>query len=441
MSRPLTFADNGEEGLPSKKSNGTAKCHYVVIVIRHCERVKTTMPGRLPRRIGILDLFSGCGGASLGFRLAAEKHENVQILGGVDIDTYSCASYERIVGRPCLCLDLAAVADSSALFASMSRDLKINDVDDLIVIGCSPCQGFAAHRASHNGLDARRDLFEVLCSLILRLQPAAFFLENVPDLVSRKHWKWFDAGISSLTGDGYSTHTEIYNFAELGLPQERFRVTIVGSKTGEINLAIPRRPHDSFHTVKDAIGHLPPLKAGESSRNDPMHKTSAHRTSTINILRRVPKDGGSRPTGIGPACLDRARAMHGGYTDVYGRLRWNRPSVTITSRCRTPSCGRFAHPEQNRGLTPREAANLQGFPEDVMLEGPFDDLFKQIGNAVSPAIAQQFATQIIKHVLDNAYKPIDEHGVRSGVLKSVGPGFAVKINGLKLGRQRTNAGV
>jgi hypothetical protein len=116
-----------------------------------------------------------------------------------------------------------------------------------------------------------------------------------------------------------------------------------------------------------------------------MHETSRHRQSTLEILRRVPRDGGSRPAGVGPACLDRTKGVHGGYTDVYGRLAWSGPAPTITARCRTPSCGRFTHPEQDRGLTAREAALLQTFPSDWQFSGPFDDRYKQIGNAVPPA--------------------------------------------------------
>lgn len=84
-----------------------------------------------------------------------------------------------------------------------------------------------------------------------------------------------------------------------------------------------------------------------------------------------------------------------GFYDVYGRLAWDKPAVTITARCRTPSCGRFVHPEQDRGLSVREAALLQGFPKDFYFEGPFDDKYKQIGNAVSPI----FSTRLAGHVL------------------------------------------
>ncbi|MNT22978.1 putative BsuMI modification methylase subunit YdiO [compost metagenome] len=94
---------------------------------------------------------------------------------------------------------------------------------------------------------------------------------------------------------------------------------------------------------------------------------------------------------MGPACLDKVK----GFYDVYGRLAWNKPAITMTARCRTPSCGRFTHPEQDRGLSIREAALLQSFPQDFIFEGPFDDKYKQIGNAVPPV----FSTHLAAHVL------------------------------------------
>lgn len=387
------------------------------------------------RKIGVVDLFAGCGGASLGFKAAARRYPEVSILGGVDVDPYSCTSYERNVGAPCIEADLADVLASREKFNGIRDALRLDAVDDLVVIGCSPCQGFAAHRASHDTVDDRRSLFTALCELIVKLSPRALFLENVPDLISRRHWRWFTAGMDMLTAAGYYTHTEIHNFAELGLPQERFRVTIVGTKFSPIIMKMKKLAPSHYKTVRQAIGHLPRLQSGEACALDVMHQASKHRPSTISILESVPKDGGNRPIGVGPRCLDRAREKHGGYTDVYGRLAWDRPAVTITARCRTPSCGRFGHPEDNRGLTPREAANLQGFPDDVVLHGPWDDLFKQIGNAVPPLIAEQFAEQLFEHVT-TARSHGPSQGRQTGILRPIGPGFAVRINGLKIQRQR-----
>ena len=108
----------------------------------------------------------------------------------------------------------------------------------------------------------------------------------------------------------------------------------------------------------DAIGHLPRVAAGERSPGDAMHFSAGHRASTLEVIRAVPKDGGNRPPNVGPACLRRAHERQGKavYEDVYGRLRWDRPAITITAYARNPASGRFVHPEQDRGLTAREAA-------------------------------------------------------------------------------------
>ena len=216
-------------------------------------------------------------------------------------------------------------------------------------------------------------------------------MENVPDLLAKKHWHHYQAFKDTVEAAGYHIAVRILNMAEYGAPQARFRTVLLASKEFIPTLPDPVFAPEQFRTVRDAIGHLPPLVAGQKDTNDPMHVTSRHRKETVEILKQVPKDGGNRPRGVGPQCLDKVE----GFSDVYGRLAWDRTAVTITARCRTPSCGRFAHPEQDRGLSVREAALLQGFPDDFYFEGPFDDKFKQVGNAVSPI----FSTRLAGHVL------------------------------------------
>lgn len=387
-----------------------------------------------PPRIGVVDFFCGAGGVSAGLK-AAEGPARFEIIEGIDNDPHCARTYEAMVGAPCDRTDILELSNSRKALAAKIASWQLERFDRVLLVGCAPCQGFAAHRKSFVEHDPRRNLFEAFCRIASVVRPDAILMENVPDLFSADHWPHFAAGRRRLAQGGYQVRAGIYNFAGFGLPQERFRAVVMALRDPFELPAAPLAPGE-YRTVRDAIGRLPRLASGEKDPRDPMHAASSHRASTIEILKRVPKDGGNRPLGVGPACLDRTRAAHGGYTDVYGRLAWDKPSVTVTARCRTPSCGRFAHPEQDRGLTTREAALLQGFPPDYVFSGPFDDGFKQVGNAVSPLVARQLG-EFIAGRLFNAGVDGWATGVPPiGVTGPVGPGFAVTINGIKRQRDR-----
>jgi DNA (cytosine-5)-methyltransferase 1 len=386
-----------------------------------------------PVKVGVLDFFCGCGGTSSGFTQAKVDGAEINIIAGVDIDPHWGATYERMIGAPAEQLDIRELANDSSLFRAKVRSWRLRDYDKLILLGCAPCQGFAAHRKSVDGEDNRRHLFVEFCRLATRLKPDAIFMENVPDLFSKSYWPYYSEGRAALEESRYCVRSRVYNFAGFGLPQERFRAVMLAFRH-IFPMPEPFLEPATFRTVRDAISHLEPLASGQRSETDEMHIVSKHRADTIAILAQVPRDGGNRPVGVGPACLDRARLEHGGYTDVYGRLAWDRPAVTVTARCRTPSCGRFAHPEQNRGLSVREASLLQGFPPDYIFEGPFDDKYKQIGNAVSPLVAKHFAEHIVGVLMGRRNATASSTDVSKDILSHVGPGFAVTINGIKRSR-------
>ena len=149
---------------------------------------------------------------------------------------------------------------------------------------------------------------------------------------------------------------------------------------------------EEYKTVRDAIADLPYVDArSQTEMADIYHRCSTHKQSTIDVIAQVPHNGGSRPKGVGPKCLDKVN----GFSDVYGRLSWDKPSITITQYARNPASGRYSHPEQNRGLTIREAARLQSFPDGYLWNGSLGDVFKQIGEAVPPLLALAIATQIV----------------------------------------------
>jgi DNA (cytosine-5)-methyltransferase 1 len=388
-------------------------------------------------KIGVVDFFCGSGGVSAGLKKVKGDAE-FHIIEGIDIDAHCARTFENMIGAPCREIDITRLARDRKFLTERVASWRLDRFEHVLLVGCSPCQGFSAHRKSIDGPDQRRNLFYAFCRVAALVKPDAVLLENVPDLFSADHWRHFVEGRRELRRSGLHIKSGIYNLAGFGLPQERFRAVMMAFRN---DFELPHAPlrAGQYRTVRDAIGHLPPLRSGEKDLSDPMHVASNHRESTLEILRRIPKNGGNRPIGVGPACLDRTRKAHGGYTDVYGRLAWDRPSVTITARCRTPSCGRFAHPDQDRGLTTREAALLQGFPPNYIFSGPFDDGFKQVGNAVSPLVAKKLGEFISARLMGSSLKrfydgvpPIDVDG-------PVGPGFAVTINGIKRKSERARA--
>lgn len=378
--------------------------------------------------IDVLDLFCGCGGASLGFQMANLRRSRYRIIGGIDIDRHALATYARNLLSPALNIDLSRIRDGELLPLLEMTGRNANN--PLFLVGCAPCQAFSSHTKTKGDDRERRNLLPKLAGIAAVLRPEAIFIENVPELLADRNWRFFVRARTILENSGYVVRARIFNLAEFGLPQERFRAVIMAFRSPFTFPKGKYSPHE-FRTVRETISHLPPLKAGSNGHNDPMHITSRHRPSTIEILKRVPKDGGNRPPGVGPRCLDKARGRFGGYTDVYGRLAWDRPALTITARCRTPSCGRFAHPEQNRGLSIREAALLQGFPATFIADGPFDDKFKQIGNAVPPLAAKVFAEHMLREyyrIMSNRVIAMDcENDINS----PIGPGFSILINGIK----------
>ena len=161
--------------------------------------------------------------------------------------------------------------------------------------------------------------------------------------------------------------------------------------------------------------------------------TANHRRETLETIKRVPRNGGSRPSGVGPKCLDRVR----GFYDVYGRLAWDKPAITVTHYSRNPASGRYVHPVQHRGLSVREAALLQTFPLGFVFEGTFDEKFSQIGNAVPPRFACFVAAQVLCE-LASAKPPADDELGSVDVTSPVSSSYSSVIAGIKLRRNGHN---
>jgi DNA (cytosine-5)-methyltransferase 1 len=388
---------------------------------------------RIMGPVDVVDFFSGCGGMSAGFLAVNAIAPAYRIAMAVDIDTDANATYEANIGLRPLALDVAKLASDTRKARRLIQSVRSSPQTPLVLIGCAPCQGFSSHRNAAGGDDVRNSLFIAFAKIAAAVRPDAVVVENVPEILTDRYWPLVVKAREILAQAGYTTRLAVHNMAEFGVPQQRFRALLVAMRRP---FQMPRGfvEPQQFRTVRDAIGGLPAIEAGQVSAKDPMHFTAAHRPSTIRTIMAVEPDGGSRPWHAGPDCLRRAAAKSGraAYEDVYGRLWWDKPSITVTAYARNPASGRYVHPEQHRGLSVREAALLQSFPKQYMFSGAFDSRFRQIGNAVPPVFAAHLATHVLRELL--VEKP--SAGEKFDISASLGPSFSRLIPALKAGHRR-----
>ena len=259
------------------------------------------------------------------------------------------------------------------------RRLRLRPKQLDLIAGCPPCQGFSRLRTLNGSVpvdDARNDLLSNFQNYVEVLQPKAVMMENVPGLANDSRFSSFYHSLARL---GYRGDFRILDVADYGVPQRRKRLMFLAGYGTQIPFgrAIKRR-----HTVRDALSGQP--RAGKSG--DPAHDIPERRSSRVRqIIRNIPKDGGSRaalPPELQLPCHTRCN----GFRDIYGRLSWDSVAPTITSGCFNPSKGRFLHPEEDRAITIREAALLQGFPQTYRFDPQIgkEALAAMIGNALPP---------------------------------------------------------
>jgi DNA (cytosine-5)-methyltransferase 1 len=359
----------------------------------------------------VVDLFSGCGGMSTGFHLRPE----FEIVGAVDLEkgkpgrgksagssTGCNPTYTRNIGLIPKNADLATLdpKDYRAELGLARGQLNV-------LISCAPCTGFSQKNARNHVEDDPRNALVVRTALFVKeFMPEFLVMENVKELLIGNQKHHFTTLKGRLTGLGYNVWASVHDLAEYGLPQRRSRTLLIASRDHIVE-PMPEGTVDPALTVRDTIAHLPPIGAGEKHPQDPMHASPGISPRVMARLRAIPKDGGSwRDVMLDPERTDSDkqklltpamfRARPGSFPDVYGRLWWDRPAVTITRECSHVGNGRYTHPEQDRLLTVREMALLQGFPADYLFEGTLTAKYNQIGDAVPPLISSQIAAHIVK---------------------------------------------
>ena len=295
---------------------------------------------------------------------------------------------------------------------------------------CAPCQPFTT--LSKSKLSEERQTIRDRDSSLL-LEAAAIVKVFEPDIILSENVRGIgDARYGGVWGDfrselerlGYVTGSEIVCTSKFGVPQMRRRSILVGIKEGSLRpdmvqdgpdrcLKLPiENPDEPLRTVRETLKHLPSLEAGSNDPTIPNHRTRS--LSALNVRRiscSIPgaSNGYMTQTPYGDLSLACHRKVNAKFkqrcfNDVYTRMDPDKPSPTITTKCHSISNGRFGHydTKQNRGISLREAALLQSFPEDYLFYPPHQlgPVAKMIGNAVPPKLAQFFATYAVEGILD-----------------------------------------
>lgn len=338
--------------------------------------------------IGAVDLFCGIGGLTCGLRTSG-----IEVVAGYDLDSSCEYAYEANNGMGTfVCKNISDVTGEEI-------NERLKNFDIKVLVGCAPCQPFSTHRKDKKHRERHKDwgLLAQFGRLAEEAMPDYISMENVPELMKESIFAEF---VSKLKKLDYQVKYSVVKAEEYGVPQHRRRLLLLASKKGVIDLIEPTNDESHAITVREAIGDLPAVNAGDSCRNDPLQTASA--LSALNMLRiRASVPNGTWRDWPEELRLDCHKKDSGQtYPSVYGRMAWDETSPTITTQFYMYGTGRFGHPDQDRALTLREGAILQSFPEDYKFVRPGEKLSRKtiarhIGNAVPPKLGEAVGKSII----------------------------------------------
>lgn len=334
-----------------------------------------------------IDVFCGAGALTRGLLDAG-----IEVVAGIDNDPACRYAYERNNGTSFIQRDVTELS---------GNDLRSLFGEDgpTILAGCPPCQPFSTYSQRYEVTKMREyGLLAEFTRLVSEVRPDVVTMENVPAI--ERHAVFHDF-VRALKEWGYHVWYDIVDASKYGTPQKRRRLVLLASIHGHIELIPPT--HETPRTVREVIGDLPPLAAGEADPDDPLHVAAS--LSPKNLARiRASRPGGTWrdwPEELVAAChrSDSGRS----YTSVYGRMEWDKPAPTITTQAYGYGSGRFGHPEQDRAISLREAALLQGFPREYEFVPPgekitFAHVGRLIGNAVPVDLARAIGRSIAAHL-------------------------------------------
>ncbi|MFC7137988.1 DNA cytosine methyltransferase [Halobaculum litoreum] len=400
----------------------------------------------------VVDLFCGAGGASLGF-----VKSGYEVVGAVDADKKAVETYKKNLCCADSVVDELPgdISFDEPLRADLSRGYEDKGVDDEleavtfddirshfdikpgevdVICGCPPCQNFSSLRDTEPWPEdkPKDNLLRAFVEFVEEEVPEVVFFENVRNIMTAgeqaasTYVDWLTRSMESITreGDsdkegGYGYSLEVLNAADYGIPQKRNRtIGLFAYGMDSDDIALPEPTHteeptpesglESWVTVSNALRNHEDLKhdleSGEKQvgiqgyPDDPEHRARRHQSRTIERMKAIRRHGGSWrdliDTDDENYIVDAHDGLERGATSAYGIMNGEEPAPTLTTRCTTPSCGRFTHPEMNRGITFREAALLMTFPRWFKLPSKNDAAERVVGNAVPPELVQVLASHI-----------------------------------------------
>ncbi|MBS1579115.1 MAG: DNA cytosine methyltransferase [Bacteroidetes bacterium] len=341
-----------------------------------------------------VDFFCSGGGMSYGM-----QQVGIEILAGIDFDKTCEETYtSNIKGAKFIHAD---VFDLKETELEKKLSLKKND-KNLVLIGCSPCQFWSIINTDKNKSKKSKDLLKEFRRFVEHFVPGYVVVENVPGVLRRKTESGLEDFISWLKANKYKVHFDVHEVSNYGVPQHRRRFTLIANKVTKEELE-PVKAKGKKLTVRDVLGvqnGFPKVKAGHKDETSFMHTVAGLKEINLKRLALTKKDGGTRLAyadneELAPDCHKNDKDN---FKDTYGRMWWDRPSPTITTKFFSISNGRFVHPEENRAISLREGAVLQSFPKNYIFKTTsIANTARMIGNAVPPKYAQAIGKAIIQN--------------------------------------------
>lgn len=343
-------------------------------------------------KIGVIDLFCGIGGLSHGM-----FKKGFDIIAGFDIDDTCKYAYERNNKSNFYNQDIKTVTKQQI-------DTLFQGYDVRILAGCAPCQPFSSYAFKIKDKDQNKyDLLYEFGRIVEEVLPDIVTMENVSQILSFKQKPVLNDFVKLLKKNGYSVDFRVVYCPDYGIPQTRKRIVLLASRLGEINLIPPTHTKNKYRTVRQTIGKLPPIEAGEICAIDPLHRARSLSELNMKRIKSTPIKGSWKDWDEDLILACHKKKSGKSFGSVYGRMNWDEPAPTMTTLCTGLGNGRFGHPEQNRAISLREAAMFQTFPKNYKFFSPKEEISitkasRYIGNAVPPKLGEITAVSIQKHL-------------------------------------------